>query len=245
MLNSSVLTRTYASLNTYLDRHRPVVQIYMAKPPQSPLGMNQSYMLPLWAGTRIDQFQSMSALLIDKLTTYQREETSFILIDSEKEEKSNLLLKEKVESFALLKSGWVNTFTSKSWEVTWTVLLDARNSEDPKSSLINKVESFALLESGWASTNSVPPNSAAISQACQFIDLLPVGTTLPHISVAEDGEINFFWRSDSTYIDVGFYGDNLIHYFARADESDIDKEMSELFLGRSLPRELVAAISMV
>ena len=114
MLNSSVLTRTYASLDTCLDRHRPVVQIYMAKAPQSSLGMNQSYMLPLWAGTRNDQFQSMSALLIDKLTTYQREETSFILIDSEEE--SNLLLEEKVESFALLKS-WVNTFTSKSWEV--------------------------------------------------------------------------------------------------------------------------------
>ena len=243
MLNSSVLTRTYASLDICLDRHRPVVQIYMAKAPQSSLGMNQSYMLPLWAGTRNDQFQSMSALLIDKLTTYQREETSFILIDSEEE--SNLLLEEKVESFALLKSGWVNTFTSKSWEVTWPVLLDARNSEDPKSSLIKKVESFALLESGWASTKSIPPNSAAMSQACQFIDLLPVGTTLPHISVAEDGEINFFWRSDSTYIDVGFYGDNLIHYFARADESDIDKEMSEPFLGRLLPRELVAAISMV
>ncbi len=243
MLNSSVLTRTYASLDNCLDRHRPVVQIYMAKAPQSPLGMNQSYMLPLWAGTRIDQFQSMSALLIDKLTTYQREETRFILIDSEEE--SNLLLEEKVESFALLKSGWVNTFTSKSWEVTWPVLLDARNSEDPKSSLIRKVESFALLESGWASTNSVPPNSAAMSQAYQFIDLLPVGTTLPHISVAEDGEINFFWRSDSTYIDVGFYGDNSIHYYARADENDIDKEMSEPFLGRSLPRELVAAISMV
>ena len=243
MLNSSVLTRTYASLDTCLARHRPVVQIYMAKAPQSPLGMNQSYMLPLWAGTRNDQFQSMSALLIDKLTTYQREETRFILIDSEEE--SNLQLEEKVESFALLKSGWVNTFTSKSWEVTWPVLLDARNSEDPKSSLIKKVESFALLESGWASTNSVPPNSVAMSQACQFIDLLPVGTTLPHISVAEDGEINFFWRSDSTYIDVGFYGDNSIHYYARAEESDIDKEMSEPFLGRSLPRELVAAISMV
>lgn len=91
--------------------------------------------------------------------------------------------------------------------------------EDLISSLIDKVDTFESLESGWAGADSVPPKSAAISQARQFIHLLPSDTKLPHISVAEDGEINFFWRSDSTYIDVGFYGDNLIHYYACANKS--------------------------
>lgn len=61
--------------------------------------------------------------------------------------------------------------------------------EDLKLSL---VDTFESLESGWAGADSVPPNSAAISQARQFIHLLPSDIKLLHISVVEDGEINFF-----------------------------------------------------
>lgn len=113
----------------------------------------------------------------------------------------------------------------------------------PKNELFNKVDSFSGLQPGWASQGSLAPTPIAIAQAKQFIDLLPSGTQLPHVSVAEDGEINFFWHSDSSYIDVGIYGDNKIHYYVESEAVDIDKDGIEPLSTSSLPKVVISAIA--
>ena len=117
--------------------------------------------------------------------------------------------------------------------------------EDSKASLVEKIEEFSLLKVGWGEANSIPPNSNAILQARQFIALLPAGAELPQVSVAEDGEISFYWRSDSADIDVGIFGDDEIHYYANVENTGIDIDGSEPFSEQSLPKELIVAIERV
>ncbi len=114
--------------------------------------------------------------------------------------------------------------------------------EDSKASLVEKIEEFSLLKVGWGESNSIPPNTNAILQARQFIDLLPTGAELPQVSVAGDGEIIFFWRSDSAYIEAGIFGDDEIHYYIDVENAGIDIDCSEPFSAQSLPKELIVAI---
>ena len=88
-----------------------------------------------------------------------------------------------------------------------------------------------------------PPSKAAIHDALRFVDLLPADSPTPHVSVADDGEINFFRRRDGLYVDVGFFGDGQIHYYARLEDQGIDVDGSRPFSGRSLPRDLVIPIT--
>ena len=66
---------------------------------------------------------------------------------------------------------------------------------------------------------------------------------MPHVSVADDGEINFFRRQEGLFIDVGFYGDGQIHYYVQAEGSGIDVADSCPFGGESLPRELIIVLT--
>ena len=86
------------------------------------------------------------------------------------------------------------------------------------------------------------PSPAAISDALRFIDLLPADGPMPHVAVADDGEVNFFRRREGLFVDVGFFGDGQIHYYARVESQGIDVDGSEPFSGRSLPRDLVIPI---
>ena len=90
---------------------------------------------------------------------------------------------------------------------------------------------------------STPPTEAAINDALRFVDLLPAGSPAPHVSVSDDGEINFFRRQEGLFIDVGFFGDDQIHYYVQVEASGIDIADSCPFDGESLPRELIIALT--
>lgn len=79
------------------------------------------------------------------------------------------------------------------------------------------------------------PDAKAVADAHRFLDLLPRGIGLPHIAPVSDGEVNFFWKTPSVHLDVGFYGDGNIDYYARCEELDVDDDGSEVFDGRTLP----------
>ena len=87
------------------------------------------------------------------------------------------------------------------------------------------------------------PTPTAFNDALSFAGLLPSSSPVPHVSVADDGEINFFRRREGLYIDVGFFGDNQIHYYVQVEALGIDVADSRPFDGKSLPRELVIALT--
>ena len=83
----------------------------------------------------------------------------------------------------------------------------------------------------------------AVNDALKFIDLIPATATLPYVALAEDGEVNFYWRRrKSLLIDVGFVGDGMMHYYVWDEDSGADVDASIPFSGRSLPPAIVKAV---
>ena len=61
-----------------------------------------------------------------------------------------------------------------------------------------------------------PPAPAAFIDAKAFAGQLPTPLSeMPHISLADDGELNFAWNGGPMYIDLGFYGTGTYSFFAR------------------------------
>ena len=114
-------------------------------------------------------------------------------------------------------------------------------SVDCKELLGERVRSI-LMERG-TEPDRVRPSRDAVNEALRFADLLPADSPALHVAVADDGEVNFSRRGPGLFIDVGFFGDGRIHYYARAEAPGIDVDGSEPFSGRSLPHDLVVAIA--
>lgn len=89
----------------------------------------------------------------------------------------------------------------------------------------------------------VKPSSDAVNEGLRFLDALPAGARLPSVGRADDGEVNFFWRGEGAYVDVGFYGDGNISYYARVAAAGIDHDEDRDFADGVLPQTLVSAIA--
>ena len=66
------------------------------------------------------------------------------------------------------------------------------------------------------SIDDTSPVHRALAEAGEFIGCLPFPLVfMPEVSLARDGEVNFFWRNDMFYLDLGFHGDGHGSCFAR------------------------------
>ena len=101
--------------------------------------------------------------------------------------------------------------------------------------LRERISGYGNLSRDGSRTGAEIPNAMAVADARRFLDLLPRGIRLPRIAPVSDGEVNFFWKTSSVHLDVGFYGDGNIDYYARSEELDVDDDGSEVFDGRTLP----------
>ena len=114
-----------------------------------------------------------------------------------------------------------------------------RHDTDRKSNLRKQVLSY------WAERPRDSSVVQAVNDALKFIDLVPATAVLPHVAFAEDDEVNFFWRQDGLFIDIGFVGDGMMHYYVSADAQGVDSDASIQFIGRSLPRDIMKTIPTV
>lgn len=108
-----------------------------------------------------------------------------------------------------------------------------------KQRLGDRVRSYAS-EAGLP--NVASPSSQAVEDALSFIELIPDDAEPPSVALADDGEINFYWRQEGLFIDVGFVGDSKMHYYACSDADQIDVDGSVDFAADALPQYLAAAI---
>ena len=74
------------------------------------------------------------------------------------------------------------------------------------------------------------PSSEAFADAFEFVSRLGLNShsSMPSVDVADDGEVNFFWKSEDLHIDLGFYGTGTYSYFAR-------RSNGESFKGDDIP----------
>ena len=85
-----------------------------------------------------------------------------------------------------------------------------------RDSVIANIRKLGTYSPGWNHPHSVAPSRAAVNDAERFARNLAIASMhLPHISAADDGEINFWWDHDGLYIDLGFFGDGTYSFYAR------------------------------
>ena len=82
--------------------------------------------------------------------------------------------------------------------------------------LVRRLEQLRSVPEGERWPTSELPDDAAFRDAKVFLDRLPFPlVALPHISMADDGEVNFAWDREGMHIDLGFYGTGTFSYYAR------------------------------
>ena len=118
---------------------------------------------------------------------------------------------------------------------------------DDRDAIVNRIMAYLTLgappeETDPAGNPVIYPSAEAVNDAVRFVALLPPRIPLPRVGRADDGEINFVWRGEGVFIDVGVRGDNEIVYFARVERSRIDCDGAASITASSLPRDLAAAI---
>ena len=86
------------------------------------------------------------------------------------------------------------------------------------------------------------PSDRAFADARAFINGLPLEPIpLPSLGLADDGEINFLWNQNGTYIDLGFYGTGTFSYFARVMDNE-ELYDDDLPAADGLPQDLLVLL---
>ncbi|MDE2787114.1 MAG: hypothetical protein OXL37_10670 [Chloroflexota bacterium] len=84
--------------------------------------------------------------------------------------------------------------------------------------LVRRLEQLRSVPEGERWPTSELPD-AAFRDAKVFLDRLPFPlVALPHISLADDGEVNFAWDCEGMHIGLGFYGSGTFSYYARGSD---------------------------
>ena len=87
------------------------------------------------------------------------------------------------------------------------------------------------------------PTSRAFRDADTFIRALPLHEIpSPIVSIADDGEVNFSWRGDGVYVDLGFYGTGYFSYFVRGADGSHHHD-DDVLASEGMPSEVIKLFS--
>ncbi|MCJ2067946.1 hypothetical protein MKK75_03835 [Methylobacterium sp. J-030] len=108
---------------------------------------------------------------------------------------------------------------------------------------VKRIRTLAVYEAGWDGSDSIGPTVETVKQAIAFAhDLHSLGNIAqPYISLASDGEINFYWDTPQLTLDLGFTGTGRYSYYGRTpDGVEFVEDGAEL--GQPLPADLIAVL---
>ena len=91
--------------------------------------------------------------------------------------------------------------------------------------------------------NTVWPSDETFDAAQTFIEGLPSRMScIPDIGLADDGEVNFLWKSDTLHVDLGFHEAGSYSFFAR-DRGGNEFLKDDLPSERGLPPEITELLT--
>lgn len=116
---------------------------------------------------------------------------------------------------------------------------------DPEeAAAVERIRELGAYDAGWNGADSIGPTRETVRQAIDFArQLTSFGKiSRPYISLASDGEINFYWQTESGLtMDLGFTGTGRYSYFAETgDGREFIEDGAEL--GEPLPADLIVAL---
>lgn len=125
-----------------------------------------------------------------------------------------------------------------NWEGTNDSFADR---EDNKA--IAKVRKLRQYPDNWDGNGAVAPDRKAVSEAEDFMRiLLSRELKLPYISLANDGEINFFWDDGDISLDLGFYGEGFYSYYGK-DKNGKEYMADEIPCSKELPADILKLLT--
>ena len=113
---------------------------------------------------------------------------------------------------------------------------------DEQYRLLRRLQEFEQLTESerWPTTDWPTPQAFADARA--FIRAWnKLSMLAPHLTLADDGEINFYWGHDGIHIDLGFYGTGAYSYYAhgKGEERFSDNNVPA---ATGLPAELMGLL---
>ena len=89
----------------------------------------------------------------------------------------------------------------------------------PTNTAIGRIRTLSMYEDGWNGIDSVGAQKKTVLEAEGLARLMFKNTIRkPSISLASDGEINFYWNFNRNILDLGVFGDGYYSYYFRSNE---------------------------
>lgn len=93
----------------------------------------------------------------------------------------------------------------------------------------------------WSGANG--PSDKAFDAARSFIECLPERlSVVADIGLADDGEINLLWKTESVHVDLGFHDEGSCSYFAR-DGAGREYLVDDFVSDQGLPPEIASLLT--
>ena len=86
-----------------------------------------------------------------------------------------------------------------------------------RSKLLDKIRSFSSYVDNWDGYGGHAASTQAVANATAIVRLIPSNLPLPRAGLSGDGAISLFWESEGIFIDLGFYGNDAMTYYAEVD----------------------------
>jgi hypothetical protein len=108
--------------------------------------------------------------------------------------------------------------------------------------MLARIRQLAIYPHGWDGADGQAPSQAAVRDAECFTRILVHDDVYaPSISLATDGEINFFWMLPHFRLDLGFYGDGTYSYYGTTTTGD-EFLADEVSISTPLPAQILQLI---
>ena len=117
--------------------------------------------------------------------------------------------------------------------------LDASRTD---TQMLTRIRQLGIYPHGWDGADGKAPSQAAVRDAECFTRILVHDEIYaPSISLATDGEINFFWMLPHFRLDLGFYGDGTYSYYGTTTDGD-EFLADEVAVSTPLPAQILQLI---
>lgn len=92
-------------------------------------------------------------------------------------------------------------------------------SNNPIDIAIGRIRTLSMYGAGWDGENSIGADEQTVYEAEELIRIIfKYNVHKPIISLANDGEINFYWNFDGSVLDLGVFGDGCYSYYFRSKD---------------------------
>lgn len=114
---------------------------------------------------------------------------------------------------------------------------------DRQHPMLKRIALLSTYQAEWNGAGSIGPTIGAVSDAMRFAGFLLSTDNVadPYITLADDGEINFYWKLNSLVMDLGVTGNGRYSFFAQTpDGREFIEDGAQI--DEPLPPDLLAAM---